>query len=181
MAFTATATQVVREDIVSVLELQDPFQKVTGFARANLSFNITPVETKAAKFRLTRGILDEYRTGIIYCATRKRVEEVSETLNNWGVKCIGYHGGMTEEAREETQDRFIRREEDVAVATNAFGMGIDRSDVRFVIHFEVPGSVEAVTKCGNDQAPYKARILETHLGFRGVYVHVNKLGRYIQE
>ncbi|MCS5538758.1 MAG: ATP-dependent DNA helicase, partial [Roseibacillus sp.] len=143
VAFTATATPVVRKDIVSVLELEEPFQIVTGFARANLSFNITPVETKAAKFRRTREVLEEHRTGIVYCATRKRVEEVAETLNSWGVKCIGYHGGMKEEEREDTQNRFIRREVDVAVATNAFGMGIDRSDVRFVIHFEVPGSVEA--------------------------------------
>ncbi len=143
VAFTATATQVVREDIVKVLELREPFQTVTGFARANLSFNINPIETKATKFRRIREILEEHRTGIVYCATRKRVEEVAETLHNWGVRCIGYHGGMTEQEREETQDRFIRGEVDVAVATNAFGMGIDRSDVRFVIHFEVPGSVEA--------------------------------------
>lgn len=143
VAFTATATPVVRKDIVSVLELEEPFEIVTGFARANLSFNITPVETKAAKFRRTREVLEEHRTGIVYCATRKRVEEVAETLNSWGVKCIGYHGGMKEEEREDAQNQFIRREVDVAVATNAFGMGIDRSDVRFVIHFEVPGSVEA--------------------------------------
>ncbi len=143
VAFTATATQMVREDIVKVLKLRKPFQTVTGFARANLSFNINPVETKAAKFRRTREILEEHRTGIVYCATRKRVEEVAETLHSWGVNCIGYHGGMTEQEREDTQDRFIRREVDVAVATNAFGMGIDRADVRFVIHFEVPGSVEA--------------------------------------
>ena len=143
VAFTATATQVVREDIVKVLKLRKPFQTVTGFARANLSFNINPVETKAAKFRRTREILKEHRTGIVYCATRKRVEEVAETLHSWGVNCIGYHGGMTEQEREGTQDRFIRGEVDVAVATNAFGMGIDRADVRFVIHFEVPGSVEA--------------------------------------
>ena len=143
VAFTATATPVVRGDIVKVLKLQDPFQIVTGFERANLSFNISPVETKAAKFRRTREILKEHRTGIIYCATRKRVEEVAETLHSWGVSCVGYHGGMTEEEREETQNHFIRREVDVAVATNAFGMGIDRPDVRFVIHFEVPGSVEA--------------------------------------
>ena len=71
------------------------------------------------------------------------MEEVAETLHSWGVNCIGYHGGMTEQEREETQDRFIRGEVDVAVATNAFGMGIDRADVRFVIHFEVPGSIEA--------------------------------------
>ncbi len=143
VAFTATATPVVREDIVKVLDLKEPFKIVTGFARANLSFNISAVDTKAAKFRRTREVLGEHRTGIVYCATRKRVEEVAETLNSWGVKCIGYHGGMTEEEREDMQNRFIRREVDVAVATNAFGMGIDRSDVRFVVHFEVPGSVEA--------------------------------------
>lgn len=143
VAFTATATPVVREDIVGVLALQSPFETVTGFARPNLSFNITPVETKAAKFKRLRSVVQEHQTGIVYCATRKRVEEVAETLNSWGVRCIGYHGGMTEEEREETQNRFIRREADVAVATNAFGMGIDRSDVRFVVHFEIPGSVEA--------------------------------------
>ncbi|MCH2332708.1 MAG: RecQ family ATP-dependent DNA helicase, partial [Roseibacillus sp.] len=110
VAFTATATPVVRDDIVKVLKLQDPFQIVTGFERANLSFNISPVETKAAKFRRTREILKEHRTGIIYCATRKRVEEVAETLHSWGVSCVGYHGGMTEEEREETQNHFLRRE-----------------------------------------------------------------------
>ena len=143
VAFTATATPVVRKDIISVLQLNDPFETVTGFARANLSFNITPVETKASKFKRARAAVDEHKTGIVYCATRKRVEEVAETLNSWGVKCVGYHGRMTEEERERTQNKFIRREADVAVATNAFGMGIDRSDVRFVIHFEIPGSVEA--------------------------------------
>ena len=143
VAFTATATPVVREDIVSELQLREPFVTVTGFGRANLSFNITAVDTKAQKFKRVRELVEEHRTGIIYCATRKRVEEVAETLNSWGVKCIGYHGGMTEQEREKTQNKFIRREVDVAVATNAFGMGIDRPDVRFVVHFEIPGSVEA--------------------------------------
>jgi ATP-dependent DNA helicase RecQ len=143
VAFTATATPIVRKDIMGVLDLGDPFETVTGFARPNLSFNITPVEKVAAKYKRVREIVKEYHTGIVYCATRKKVEEVSETLNSWGVKCIGYHGGMTEQQRESTQNKFIRKEVDVAVATNAFGMGIDRSDVRFVVHFEIPGSVEA--------------------------------------
>lgn len=143
VAFTATATQVVRADIISVLQLGEPFETVTGFARPNLSFNITAIESKNAKFKKVREVVAEHRTGIVYCATRKRVEEVAETLNSWGVKCVGYHGGMTEGEREDTQNRFISRKVDVAVATNAFGMGIDRPDVRFVIHFEVPGSVEA--------------------------------------
>jgi len=143
VAFTATATPVVREDIVKVLDLTERFEVVTGFARPNLSFNISAVEKKAEKFKRMREIIDEHRTGIVYCATRKRVEEVAETLNSWGAKCVAYHGGLSEAEREDTQNQFIRKEVDVAVATNAFGMGIDRSDVRFVVHFEIPGSVEA--------------------------------------
>lgn len=143
VAFTATATPVVREDILKVLALAEPFETVTGFARPNLSFNITPVAKKAEKFKRLREIIAEYKTGIIYCATRKKVDEVSETLASWGLKVAAYHGGMTDQERERVQNSFISRQKDVAVATNAFGMGIDRSDVRFVAHFEVPGSVEA--------------------------------------
>jgi ATP-dependent DNA helicase RecQ len=143
VAFTATATEEVRKDIIGVLDLEDPFQTVTGFARPNLSFNITAVEKVHGKYKRVREVVEEHKTGIIYCATRKKVEEVAETLNSWGVKCVGYHGGMSEADREATQNKFISRAVDVAVATNAFGMGIDRSDVRFVVHFEIPGSVEA--------------------------------------
>ncbi len=143
VAFTATATPVVRNDILKVLSLSDPFETITGFARPNLSFNITPVSKKADKFKRLREIITEYKTGIIYCATRKKVDEVSETLASWGLKIAAYHGGMTDQERDRVQDSFISRRKDVAVATNAFGMGIDRSDVRFVAHFEVPGSVEA--------------------------------------
>jgi len=143
VAFTATATAEVRGDIVSVLGLRDPFTAVTGFARPNLSFKVTAVDSKAAKFKRLREVIRRHRTGIVYCATRKRVEEVCETLSSWGVKCIRYHGGMPEEERGKRQNEFIRHEADVAVATNAFGMGIDRGDVRFVTHFEIPGSVEA--------------------------------------
>jgi ATP-dependent DNA helicase RecQ len=143
VAFTATATPVVRKDILQVLSLTEPFETITGFARPNLSFNITAVAKKAEKFKRLREIISEYKTGIIYCATRKKVDEVSETLASWGLKVAAYHGGMTDQERDRVQDSFISRKKDVAVATNAFGMGIDRSDVRFVAHFEVPGSVEA--------------------------------------
>ena len=143
VAFTATATPVVRKDILQVLKLEEPFETITGFARPNLSFNITAVSKKADKFKRLREIIAEYKTGIIYCATRKKVDEVSETLASWGLKVAAYHGGMTDQERDRVQDSFISRKKDVAVATNAFGMGIDRSDVRFVAHFEVPGSVEA--------------------------------------
>lgn len=143
VALTATATPVVREDILTVLKLTDPFELVSGFARPNLSLAITSVENAGQKDERLRAVVAAHRTGIVYCATRKKVEAVSETLASWGVKCVAYHGGMSDEERERAQDVFIRRKADVAVATNAFGMGIDRSDVRFVVHYEVPGSVEA--------------------------------------
>lgn len=143
VALTATATPVVREDIRTVLGLRDPFERLSGFERPNLSFCITPVEKVAQKYARLKDIIAAYKTGIVYCATRKKVEEVAETLHSWGVSCVAYHGGMSDRQREQTQNTFIERQADVAIATNAFGMGIDRADVRFVAHFEIPGSVEA--------------------------------------
>ncbi len=143
IALTATATPVVRTDILKVLELRSPFEIVSGFARPNLSLMITSVSKHQQKYTRIREIVKRWKTGIVYCATRKRVDEVAEMLHDWGVSCIAYHGGMSDDQREKTQNVFIKKEADVAVATNAFGMGIDRSDVRFVIHFELPGSVEA--------------------------------------
>jgi ATP-dependent DNA helicase RecQ len=143
VALTATATPVVRADILEVLKLREPFEVVSGFARPNLSLGITQVEKKQQKYDRIREIIAAHKTGIVYCATRKKVEEVAETLAAWRIKAIAYHGGMSDVEREEAQNIFLQRKADVAVATNAFGMGIDRSDVRFVIHFEVPGSVEA--------------------------------------
>lgn len=143
VALTATATPIVREDIRSVLKLRDPFESISGFERPNLSFTITPVEKVAQKYARLKKVLSEHKTGIVYCATRKKVEEVAETIHSWGLKCVAYHGGMTDQERSRTQNSFISKEADIAVATNAFGMGIDRSDVRFVVHFEIPGSVEA--------------------------------------
>lgn len=143
VALTATATPVVRRDIREVLKLRDPFESVSGFERPNLSFTITPVEKVAQKYGRLKKVLEQQKTGIVYCATRKKVEEVAETIHSWGFKGVAYHGGMSDREREQVQNRFISREADIAVATNAFGMGIDRSDVRFVVHFEIPGSVEA--------------------------------------
>ena len=143
VALTATATPVVRADIRSVLELRGPFERVSGFSRPNLALAISHCEKVHHKEDRLREVVRTHRTGIVYCATRKKVEAVSETLASWGVKCVAYHGGMSDEERARAQEVFIRREADVAVATNAFGMGIDRPDVRFVVHYEVPGSVEA--------------------------------------
>lgn len=143
VALTATATPIVRNDITTVLALRDPFERVSGFSRPNLSLNISAVDKASQKDERMRAVIAAHKTGIVYCATRKKVDAVSELLASWGVKCIAYHGGMGDQERERAQEVFINRKADVAVATNAFGMGIDRSDVRFVIHYEVPGSVEA--------------------------------------
>jgi ATP-dependent DNA helicase RecQ len=143
IALTATATPIVRKDIIDVLQLRDYFEQVSGFARPNLSLNITATENAQQKEDRLRSVISAHRTGIVYCATRKKVEAVSETISSWGLKCVAYHGGMSDEERERAQNVFISKKADVAVATNAFGMGIDRSDVRFVVHYEIPGSVEA--------------------------------------
>ncbi len=142
-AFTATATPDVRRDILTHLDLREPREFVAGFARPNLKLMVTQVANESDKYARLHALIRDHKTGIVYCATRKRVEAVAETLKDAGVSSILYHGGMNDEERERAQNAFMRGEKDIVVATNAFGMGIDRADIRFVAHFEVPGSVEA--------------------------------------
>ncbi len=170
IALTATATPMVREDILKVLRLRDPFERVSGFARPNLSLTVTHCEKAARKEERLRDIIRTHRTGIVYCATRKKVDAVSETIASWGVRCIAYHGGMNDHDRAAAQVAFITRKTDVAVATNAFGMGIDRADVRFVAHYEVPGSVEAyyqeAGRAGRDGEAAVCELLFNHADTR---------------
>jgi ATP-dependent DNA helicase RecQ len=142
-AFTATATPEVRRDILTHLGLREPREFVAGFARPNLKLLISPVANEAQKYERLHALIRENKTGIVYCSTRKRVEAVAETLQLAKISSILYHGGMNDEEREKAQNEFMQGRRDIVVATNAFGMGIDRSDIRFVVHFDVPGSVEA--------------------------------------
>lgn len=140
-AFTATATENVREDIVCVLGLHEPKVLVTGFDRGNLYF---AVETTGRKDAYVTRYLQEHdgESGIIYCATRKNVDKLYERLREEGVAAARYHAGLSGEERRQSQEDFIYDRCPVMVATNAFGMGIDKSNVRYVIHYNMPQSLE---------------------------------------
>ncbi|MFA9464979.1 MAG: DNA helicase RecQ [Velocimicrobium sp.] len=140
-AFTATATKTVREDILCVLGLQNPQVLVTGFDRKNLYFSVEkPKKKESFLFEYVKGHQNE--GGIIYCATRKNVDTLYEKLSIKGIAVTRYHAGLLNEARKVNQDDFIYDRKQVIVATNAFGMGIDKSNVRYVIHYNMPQSLE---------------------------------------
>ena len=141
-AFTATATDLVRRDIVELLGLRDPVRVVTGFDRPNLFFDARQPRNKGVTvLELLRQ--REGRSGIVYCATRAAVERLCEALREHGIPATRYHAGLSEEERRQNQEDFQYDRCPVMVATNAFGMGIDKSNVSFVIHYNMPKSVEA--------------------------------------
>lgn len=141
-AFTATATKRVREDIERILQLNQPVRIVTGFDRPNLNFEVLRPKNKAATLR-TLIQARRSKTGIVYCSTRKSVEAVCEELKEIGVLATRYHAGLPDEERRANQEDFLYDRCTVMVATNAFGMGIDKSNVGYVIHYNMPKSLEA--------------------------------------
>ena len=140
-AFTATATETVREDIICTLGLQNPFTLVNGFDRENLFFQVDKPKNKE---QYILKYISEHSddSGIIYCATRKNVDNIYELLKSKGISVGKYHAGMSTGERKKMQDDFVFDYTSIVVATNAFGMGIDKSNVRFVIHYNMPQSME---------------------------------------
>ena len=142
-AFTATATTEVQKDILRILKLKNPVQVVTGFDRPNLYFDVLHPEGGKDKELLRLLSARKRKSGIVYCATRKKVESVRELLQSHGYSATRYHAGLEEQERSANQEDFLFDRKSIMVATNAFGMGIDKSNVSFVIHYNMPKSIEA--------------------------------------
>ena len=142
MALTATATERVRQDIIQQLRLNEPQVFVSGFNRQNLYYEVQP-KTKQSYDHLLKLVKQQPGAGIIYCLSRKRVNEISFRLKQDGISALPYHAGLSAQERQDNQEQFIRDNVRVIVATIAFGMGINKPDVRFVIHYDLPRTIES--------------------------------------
>lgn len=171
IALTATATPKVRDDIAAQLGMENPASFIAGFDRPNLALRVVHCNTDKERIaRASQIIENSGGAGIIYTATRKAVEEVSFQLQELGLNVVGYHAGLPESARTKAQDRFMSGELQAIIATNAFGMGVDKRDLRFVTHYNMPGSIEAyyqeVGRAGRDGLPSVCTLLFNYVDTR---------------
>ncbi|MEI8241921.1 MAG: ATP-dependent DNA helicase RecQ [bacterium] len=175
LAVTATATPEVRGDIVKQLGLglpprQPPVIHVHGFERPNLYLSVTRTARHAHKLAQLLRVIAAHRTGIVYCSTRKMAERVHGMLREEKLSPLLYHGALSDDERSRAQDAFLATDAPVIVATNAFGMGVDRRDLRFVVHWDIPGSVEAyyqeVGRAGRDGLPAWCELLFNYVDIR---------------